>query len=243
MGKFIQNLVVIFIIFGFISTAEVFAQLEGNPENFCRSGFFPRESKNYQLAKITGRPNEKVYFYGDERDDCPQNKNCRLKSYVVPDDEVIVSREFGDFACVWFQPKKDFETVGWLRSEKLSYLPKVSNLKLNDWIGHWQFYDNTIEIVISKKRGLLGIWGNAIWKGLGDNVHIGEIDEDEIVPKGNVLKIGEKESDEYACKVSMQLVGKYLIVSDNLNCGGANVTFSGVYRNKGFPPIEKLKLQ
>jgi hypothetical protein len=30
----------------------------------------------------------------------------------------------------------------------------------------------------------------------------------------------------------MQLVGKHLVVGDNLHCGGANVSFSGVYRRK-----------
>lgn len=243
MKKFIQNLAMIIIFSGLIFTAEIAAQLEGNPENFCRNGFFPRDSKTYQIAKIKGKPKEKVYFYGDEREDCPQNKNCRLKSYVVPNDEVIVSRTFGDFACVWFQPEKGSETVGWIYSKNLSYLPKAGNLKVNDWIGHWYFYDNTIEISVSKKRGFLGISGNAVWKGSGDNVHIGEIDEDEAAPNGNILEIGKNETDEFACKVSMQLLGKYLLVSDNLNCGGVNVTFSGIYRNKGFPRPEKLKLQ
>lgn len=83
--------------------------------------------------------------------------------------------------------------------------------------------------MISKKRGLLGISGNAVWQGLVDNIHVGEID-DEVALQGNVLKIGENETDEYACNVSMQLVGKYLIVADTLNCDGANVMFSGVYR-------------
>jgi hypothetical protein len=30
----------------------------------------------------------------------------------------------------------------------------------------------------------------------------------------------------------MQLVGKFLVVGDNLHCGGANLTFSGVYQSK-----------
>jgi hypothetical protein len=66
---------------------------------------------------------------------------------------------------------------------------------------------------------------------LGDNVHIGELDH-SAKPSLNKLKLGETDDDEFACKVAMQLVGKFLIVSDNLNCGGANVTFSGVYLKK-----------
>jgi hypothetical protein len=30
----------------------------------------------------------------------------------------------------------------------------------------------------------------------------------------------------------MQLVGKLLVVGDNLHCGGANVSFSGIYQRK-----------
>jgi len=231
MKKFTQNLAILFIVGGFILTAQVFGQIEGNPENMCRNGFFPRESKDYSLAIVKGKKGEKVYFYGDEREDCPKNKNCRLKSYVVPNDEVIVSRKFGNFACVWFQPKKGSETVGWVNVDNLKLVEVKSNISIGNWVGNWEFYDNNINIIISKKRGLLGITGNAFWKGLGDNIHIGELDgEAKIV--GNDLKYGEDETDEYACKVTMRLVGKYLIVSDNLNCGGANVTFSGVYRRK-----------
>ena len=231
------------IVFGLVLTANSFAQLEGNPENYCRNGFFPRESKTYRLAKIKGKPKERIYFFGDEREDCPQNKNCRLKSYVVPNDEVIVSRELGDFACVWFQPKNGSETVGWLHTEKLSYLPETKDLKINDWIGNWRFYDNSIDIVISKKRGFLGVSGNAVWKGLGDNVHVGEFNEEEVAPQGNVLKIGESETEEFDCQVTMRRVGRYLIVADNLNCGGANVTFSGVYQNKGLLKVGNLMLR
>jgi hypothetical protein len=39
-------------------------------------------------------------------------------------------------------------------------------------------------------------------------------------------------TDEYDCHVTMQLVGKFLVVGDNLHCGGANLTFSGVYQSK-----------
>jgi len=217
------------IIFSFVLTVQVFAQLEGNPENFCRNGFFPRESENYRLAKIDGKRGEKIYFYGDERDDCPQNRDCRRKSYVIPGDEIIVSRTFGNFACAWFQPKKGSETVGWIRLDDLRWIDTIENPPAADWLGEWRFYDSSIEISKSRTPSVFDVKGNAFWKGLGDNIHIGELD-DRANASGNVLKLGEDERDEYACRVSMWLVGKYLIVADNLQCGGANVTFSGVYR-------------
>lgn len=231
MKKITQNVVFLLMIFGFLLTEQVFGQIEGNPENYCRNGFFPRESSVYQMAKIIGKKGDRIYFYGDERDDCPSGKNCRLKSYVIPNDEVIVSRTFGNFACVWFQPKKGSETVGWIEVDKFELIETNQNPDLKNWLGEWRYYDNSIVISKSKTPDLLDIKGNAFWKGLGDNIHIGELD-DTSKPSENKLKLGENDTSEYACKVSMQLVGKYLIASDNLNCGGANVTFSGVYRKK-----------
>jgi len=231
MTQFIRNFVFLLTFTVFILTIQVSAQLEGNPDNFCRNGAFPRESKDFRLARITGKKGDRVYFYGDEREDCPGGKDCRLKSYVIAGDEVIVSRTFGDYACGWFQPVKGAETVGWIKSENLEILEPNRNPSVGNWLGEWRFYDNSVEITTSKTRGSFVVTGNATWKGLGDNVHVGELDE-SVKPVENLLKLGENDNEEYACKVSMWLLGKYLVVSDNLRCGGLNVTFSGVYQKK-----------
>jgi hypothetical protein len=214
----------IFILMLFLS-APVFAQLEGNPENWCRNGFFPSESEEYGRGKVKGQKNEKIYFYGDEKN-CPAGGNCRLKSYVIPGDEVIISRRFGNFACAWYQPKKGPETVGWLPLNKLE---SVESTGRRNWTGIWNFYDNEIKIAAAGTPNIYKVSGNAFWKGLGDNIHIGELAGDAKLVEGR-LKYGEDDEDEYACRVTLRLVGEYLIVADNLNCGGVNVTFSGVYR-------------
>jgi hypothetical protein len=38
--------------------------------------------------------------------------------------------------------------------------------------------------------------------------------------------------DEFDCSLAMHLAGKFLVVGDNLHCGGANVSFSGVYQKR-----------
>ncbi len=229
MNKFTQALTILF--FALVLTIQAFGQLDGNPVNWCRNGAFPRENGTYQLATIIGKKSKRVYFYGDEREDCPNGKNCRLKSYVIPKDEIIVSRVLDGYACAWFQPKKSAATVGWIRVENLKWSATNENPEAKAWLGDWRFYDNSVLISKSETPGLFDIKGNAFWKGYGDNIHVGELDH-KAQPTGNILKIGKNDTGEYDCKVSMQLVGKYLIVSDNLNCGGANVTFSGVYRRK-----------
>ncbi|MBS1792540.1 MAG: hypothetical protein JSS81_01730 [Acidobacteria bacterium] len=211
-----------------ISAAGVFGQLDGNPENLCRNGFFPRESETYRLARVKGKAGDRAYFYGDEREDCPAGKNCRLKAYVIPNDELIVSRTFGDFSCAWFQPKKGSETVGWIQTDALQSVDSDLNPAAAAWLGKWSYGSSEIRITKSKKAGFFEIGGEAYWKGLGDNIHTGEM-EDTAKPAGNLLKIGAGSKEEYECRATMQLLGKYLIVADNLQCGGANVTFTGIY--------------
>jgi hypothetical protein len=218
------------LLFIFFSYGAAFGQLEGNPENWCREGFFPRESEQYRLARITGQKGERVYFYGDD-ENCPDGKNCRRKSYLIPNDEIIVSRTFGRFACSWFQPSKGAETVGWIETKNIEFVEAAQTPDEKDWLGEWRYDDNRIEIEKGAQDGFFKIKGDAIWKGIGDNVHVGTLD-DEVKPQRNVLKIGESSEDEYECRATLRLIGKYLIASDNLNCGGANVSFTGVYRRK-----------
>lgn len=198
----------------------------GNPVNMCRNGLFPSDSDNFRIGKITGRRNEKIFFYKDDESICPGDEKCKTKSYIVPGDEIIVARTFGNYACGWYQPAKGYETVGWISLDKIDFLDDSRDLP---WIGGWSYGENSIKIAPMKIDGKVKITGNAFWIGLGDNVHIGEIDFSGI-PVNNKLELGE--SGEYECRVKMQRAGKFLIVSDNLNCGGANVSFNGVYRRE-----------
>jgi hypothetical protein len=202
------------------------AQLEGNPENWCRGGFFPRESQAYSLATIKAKKGERVYFYGDTEENCPSGKNCRQKAYLIGGNEVIVSRKFGDWACSWYQPKKGGATVGWILLKNLEFTEMVQGIE--SYVGQWSYYNNDIEIKRTSDPKIFEVKGLALWKGMGDNVHTGELDGKGIWNE-KVLLYGEEDKSEYACKAKLDLVGQYLVVSDNLNCGGVNVTFSGVY--------------
>lgn len=205
-----------------------FAQLDGNPENWCRNGLFPRDSKEYSIGNIKAKKGERVYFYDDDKN-CPNDKKCQRKSYLVKGNEVLTSRTYGKYMCVWYQSKKGSEIVGWLPKDKLEFTPMVYGIE--SYIGKWKFYDNDIEIQKTSDSKIFDVKGNAFWKGVGDNIHIGELDG-KAEWNGDVLLYGKDDKDEYDCKVKLDLVWKYLVVSDNMNCGGANVTFSGVYVKK-----------
>lgn len=211
-----------------LQTSPASAQLKGNPDNICRNGYFPRESTNYRLAKIKGAAGDRIYFHGDDNERCPDDQACRLKTYVIPGDEVIVSRTFGKFACSWFQPRKGEGTVGWIETDRLAWQGDMRAPAMRDWLGEWRAYDDhVIRISKSKAAGMLAIKGEATW-GSGSRTHTGELDHDA-KPSANEMKFGDG-TDELDCQVTMHLVGKLLVVGDNLHCGGANVSFSGVYQ-------------
>jgi len=206
--------------------------IDGNPPNWCRNGHFPQYDVDFKLAKIKGTRGKsklRAYFYKDGNS-CPDGVNCREKKYVIPGDEVIVARNYGEFSCVWYQPRKGSETVGWIKTSDL--LRNESSVKPGpiDWKGNWVFGESSIKIAQTKILGNFQITGNAFWKGLGDNVHIGELNFVGTADK-NKLNAGTGD-DKYDCRVKIKRLGKYLIVTDNKNCGGLNVTFDGVYKRK-----------
>ncbi|MBX3243541.1 MAG: hypothetical protein KF685_03620 [Acidobacteria bacterium] len=220
-------LLFIFCLFPFIGQA----QMEGNPENWCRGGFFTRDTENFRIAvvnKMTGKKVKRAYFSNDDRSDCPGAIGCETKSYVIPGDEVLINREFNGYGCGWFVTPKSGGFVGWLKLEDLEYKKLPAKYPLQNWLGEWTDGTSTISFTNNKLRGWLNVTGDSYWKGLGDNINIGQLDN-RAEPQNGQLKYSEGE-EEYDCQATMRLVGKYMIVADNMHCGGMNVTFSGVYQ-------------
>lgn len=215
----------------FLLSISAFAQIDGNPANWCREGFFTRDSKDFNIAKVKGGKASRVYFYGDDRDECPAGANCRQKAFVVGGDEVLVNRSSGGFACAWFAPQKGKPTVGWIRTSDLDFPAMLLDAAPRSWLGEWKFGDNGIEFTENKLPGSLNVTGNATWIGANPGqVHVGELDG-RYEPKDGVISYSDGD-DEYDCRVTMRLLGSYLIVADNLKCGGVNVTFSGIYTRR-----------
>ena len=198
----------------------------GNPANWCRNGFFASDSKEFRVARVRGARNERAYFHGED-EGCPgPAAKCRQKAYVIAGDALIVSRTFGEYMCAWFQPARGYETVGWIRADQLEVSETDANPPAARWLGEWTLYEDSLKIKRGSKAGELHVEGSAIWHGLGDNVHVGEIN-DAAAPRGNTLTL-----EDDTCKLTLRLVGDFLVADDNGECGGVNVTFDGVYRKK-----------
>ncbi len=202
-----------------------YAQTE--PDNWCRGGFFTKESETFLIGTAIGTRNKRIHFYNDDAADCPNNERCKAKAYVVPGDEVVVSKRKDGFGCAWYQPVKGGGTVGWIRLSELRFRDAVSDVSPREWMGEWLYADNSIKISSDREEGRMRVTGNALWRGRGDNVHIGELDGRTRLQK-DVMRYSDGD-DEYDCKATLRLVGRFLVVADNLKCGGVNVTFSGVY--------------
>ncbi|WP_159992858.1 hypothetical protein [Roseomonas sp. 18066] len=175
----------------------------------------------------------------------PQAAAETQRAFLMPGDVVVVSRRQGGFACASYLNDRRRLTTGWLPAAALQPLAPPGTAPLEAWQASWygaQAYEQ--EIDISAEGSALRIGGSASW-GSDDparvergGVNIGSL-EAEARPSGARLGFssdgGERtrpydEGGPDSCRVRMLLLGPYLVVQDNLRCGGMNVTFSGVYR-------------
>ena len=221
-----QMILLVLLMLTCVCAEEAAAQnIGGNPANWCRNGLFPSEETEFKLAQVTGIKGTRIHFFSDD-DGCPDNKaKCIMRSYLIPGDRVLTSKRYGPWICSWYQPRKGSETVGWLSAESLVISSEQdARPALERWVGMWKYYEQSLNIRRDSKAGFLRVEGEAIWQGLGDNVHVGSVG-DSAQPQGNELILVEED-----CRVSLRLVGDYIVASDNSQCGGANVRFDGIYR-------------
>ncbi|MCA1952802.1 MAG: hypothetical protein LDL22_07155 [Hyphomicrobiales bacterium] len=197
-----------------------------------------------------GASGGRVHFVeeaGAGRQGCPSpSPQCQRKAFVVPGDRVLVGVPAGDYVCAsYISPdarrlKGQFaETHGLL---PLKALLPVRPTEDDAWIGIWQ-RSSEAEIKISRAAlGRLAVKGEATFGALDAGrrargaVNSGEL-EGEALPVGGGLAIGWQYVDPIApfpegapdCRARLRLFGYYLVVEDNMQCGGANVTFTGIY--------------
>ena len=195
------------------------------------------------VSKVTA--SARVNFIKSPYDDdftaaaCPAATDaCRKKSYLVTGDLVLVGKTQGDFTCASYQSplaKKQIWTTGWLPGAALASVAPMPSPKTADWVGTWYHPGGSIGI----KRGAGGklrIEGEMVVPGARD-VHTGAI-EAQVMPGKDTIafmddgSIPFEKADEGECRVRMQRFDSWLMVEDNDGCGGAGVSFTGLYRRK-----------
>lgn len=193
----------------------------------CQNWSFPKENSEFKIAVVQGSIGTKVHFY-DESQSCPDVKNsqCHKKAYLIPGDQVIVSKIDRDFACVWFEPQKmdANETVGWMPVSALKILEHDASFNVSSFLGEWKDAHNSVSIKTTANTNQYLLTGEAVLVVNPENVRTGNV-SGFIEPLGRTIQITEE-----ACSFRAVATGPYLVVSDNMECGGAYVTFTGVYK-------------
>jgi hypothetical protein len=213
-----------------VGMAQVAAAQNGDadPANWCAMPL--EEGAEFSLAKVTAVKDGKVHF-ANSNEGCPDasNAKCQEKAYLVPGDEVVVVKKYENWLCGMYQPKNGRGTIGWLPAGRLKALNTETNPPLASWVGNWNGENESIKIRRGSKAGQLSVSGDAQWVGQAPGaVNVGGVSA-AAAPRGNKLDLKEGDEDE-TCKVSLRLVGDYLVAVDNNKCGGLNVSFDGVLR-------------
>ena len=187
------------------------------------------------LARV--RPGVRAIFYHEsEVDGRPApTPRCQRRAYINAGDMVLLGEVRGSFVKAAYSDAQGRPTEGWILRSMVEPVAKPRST-LSAWRGHWSYDEADIDITPGKHPGSLKASGNAIWGGhdpervkMG-SVHTGEFDGEAAVVADRVVFGDPHSSDEGECRVSMRLIGPYLVAADNNRCGGLNVSFSGFYR-------------
>ncbi len=224
-----------------LSTTSAWAYDAYDPNN-C-NGVDWDNKRALAVARVTTTP--RVNFIKSPYDDdfkaagCPAaSEACRKSSYLVTGDLVLVGKTQADFTCVTYQSpqaKKQVWTTGWLPSTALEPLAPTASPKASDWLGHWTHPGGHVDIA-KGDQGRLRIEGVQVVPA-GRDLNNGTL-EAQAAPKDDTIafvddgSIPFDKADAGECRVRMQRMGPWLLVEDNNGCGGAGVTFTGLYQRK-----------
>lgn len=199
----------------------------------CDGPGYEKGMANLVLGTVQGG---KVNFIANQSDKpkCPSaDASCKRKGYLVEGDQVVVDKDGGTngYVCVAYIGAKGAESDGWMPAANVKIMPAVVN-----WAGTWK-RDTTSELDITKKgAATVDVSGEATGGGMPDAPNEGDIDADidARAPYAAFAITGDKQvpfnkAGEYDCAVEMRQIENYIFVNDNNNCGGAAVTFSGLY--------------
>ena len=171
---------------------------------------------------------------GDKAAQCPDaSLSCQERAYLVPGDLVVLGGKLNNFVCADYPNAKNVR-AGWLPDGAIE--PVAFETSPGAFAGKWSRVEATIEIAF--KDGVLRAVGEATWGAFDPDrvkrgsVNVGNFDGALAFHDGVALfseAAGANEPDPYSCHVRLTMADKVLIVQDNNQCGGANVSFTGYY--------------
>lgn len=182
------------------------------PQKLCDFPGF----ENPKLATVVSQKPVNGYF------GCAPDSKC-LSTALRPGDPLVIYGTEGNWTCGYHSDEKGAAPV-WAPSSSLRPLEPDPAPPLSAWIGKWVGAEG--HIAIEREGNELQLSGDAVWHGLGQNVHTGEF-SGKAAPQGNRIHYVEG-----PCTIDFALIGKYLVLNDNSGCGGMNVRFWGIWRRR-----------
>ncbi|CCD92507.1 conserved exported hypothetical protein [Bradyrhizobium sp. ORS 375] len=228
--------------FGVLTATSAAAYDAYDPANCNGIGW--DDARPLTVASVSGA--QRVNFVKSPYDDdfkaagCPAlTEACRKKSYLVTGDLVLVGRTQGDFTCVSYQsPRARTQawTNGWLPRTALATVTPMAQPALRDWTGDWVHPGGGLTISAAG-GGRLRIEGDQVVPA-GRDLNNGSLAA-TAEPKGGLIAFVEDGTTPFErpnagdeCRVRLQRIGALLLVEDNADCGGAGVSFTGLYHRK-----------
>lgn len=187
------------------------------------------------VSKVTADP--RVNFIKSPYDDdfqarsCPAGtEECRKDSYLVAGDLVLIGKTRGDFTCVDYQSplaRKQIWVTGWLPSAVLTPVAPTPSPDESDWIGTWRHPGGVVEIK-SRDGGKLDVEGAMTLSMPSGDFQNGDF-KAQVTPQ-DIIALTDEGNYGDECHVRMQRISQWLLVEDSGGCGGAGVSFTGLYR-------------
>ena len=221
--------IIAFTLVGFAGVAQ--AQDKAD----CNDLPYAQDLSNLALGTIVG---PKVSFVANQSDkaECPAaGPACQRRAFVLRNNKVVFDKDAtkAGFVCAAYIDGKGNQTSGWLPHASI----KAATAPVN-WIGTWKRYASAELDIKRKSATSVEVSGSATW-GQGAATHEGDIsaDFDAGLALQGFAYDGENQvaygkGDEALCGALMSQLGPYVFVVDNGNCGGANVSFTGLYMRR-----------
>lgn len=212
----------------------------------CTDPTDPAQFGALQIAQIKSSAG-RAHFYDAACDAGAKGlEACRRKAYVQPGDVVLIGDIHDTTACATFVDKKGRATSGIIKASTVEPVRGADQSTRRAFVGRW--VREEAEISVTAKGPALAFKGEATYGSKDPQrvargaVNSGNIDF-TADPASNRLSVGLSGPDGATavakdkvaatdCQLDMIVLGPYLVVKDNMQCGGMNVSFTGVYRRK-----------
>jgi hypothetical protein len=160
---------------------------------------------------------------------CPKDTPCesRQKAYLVGGDVVFAGPPNRGFRCAYYGSSRGKIIAGFIPIENLKPLVEDHGLSVDFVIGKWNYENDSIEIKAAGAEHVSGE-GQASYQ-TAETVNEGSLSAQAPLAAGQKELVFKEGNDESSCVVKLHRRGPYLVASDNNNCGGLNVSFSGIY--------------